>query len=63
MALNTISPDSHHLYCSDRNIMDIVLERLEKYAGNLEDIVNTRTNQLMEEKIKTDKLLYRMMPP
>ena len=40
-----------------------MLQRLEKYASNLEDIVDQRTQQLMEEKQKTDLLLYRMLPP
>ena len=39
-----------------------VLEKLEKYTGNLEDIVSARTRELTEEKKKTDLLLYSMMP-
>lgn len=35
---------------------------LEKYAVNLEAIVEQRTEQLVEEKRKTDTLLYRMLP-
>ncbi|KAL4223565.1 hypothetical protein ACF0H5_017035 [Mactra antiquata] len=44
------------------NIVDIILNRLEKYANNLEDLVESRTQELMIEKQKTDKLLYRMLP-
>ena len=44
------------------NIMDKVLKMMEKYAYNLESIVEERTQQLIEEKKKTDKLLYRMLP-
>jgi hypothetical protein len=47
---------------SSNNIVDIILNRLEKYASNLEDLVDQRTQQLMQEKQKTDKLLYRMLP-
>ena len=47
----------------NKNIVDIILQRLEKYASNLEDLVDQRTQQLMEEKQKTDKLLFRMLPP
>ena len=43
--------------------MDNMLAKLEKYSSNLEGIVQTRTQQLMEEKKKTDQLLYRMLPP
>jgi guanylate cyclase, other len=35
---------------------------MEKYAYNLEDLVQDRTNQLMEEKKKTESLLLRMLP-
>jgi len=42
--------------------MDKVLKMMEKYAYNLESIVEERTQQLIEEKKKTDKLLYRMLP-
>ena len=43
--------------------MDNMIQKLEKYANNLEDIVETRTSELVEEKKKTDLLLYRMLPP
>jgi hypothetical protein len=36
--------------------------KLEKYAENLENLVNARTAELEEEKRKTDILLYRMLP-
>lgn len=44
------------------NIVDVILKRLEKYASNLEEVVEQRTQQLMQEKQKSDKLLYRMLP-
>jgi hypothetical protein len=43
--------------------MDNMLAKLEKYSSNLEEIIAQRTADLMEEKKKTDKLLYRMLPP
>ena len=45
------------------NIMDNVIEMMEAYATNLEEIVQSRTAELEEEKKKTDLLLYRMLPP
>ena len=45
------------------NIMDSMIQKLESYANNLEDIVYQRTKELTEEKKKTDNLLYRMLPP
>ena len=44
------------------NITDNMVRMLEKYATNLEDLVQSRTVELMEEKRKTDSLLYRMLP-
>lgn len=44
------------------NIMDNIMNMMEKYAYNLEEIVEERTQQLVEEKKKTDRLLYRMLP-
>lgn len=35
---------------------------MEKYACDLEDLVQKRTNQLVEEKKKTENLLLRMLP-
>jgi hypothetical protein len=43
--------------------MDNVIEMMEKYASNLEEVVNERASQLVCEKEKTDRLLYRLLPP
>lgn len=43
--------------------MDNMVNMLEKYANNLESLVEERTGQLAEEKRKTDNLLHRMLPP
>ena len=40
-----------------------MLQRLEKYADNLESQVEKRTAELEDEKLKTEKLLGRMLPP
>lgn len=42
--------------------MDQMMEIMEKYTNNLEDIVSDRTRLLCEEKRKTEDLLHRMLP-
>jgi hypothetical protein len=44
------------------NLMDHVFQMLENYASNLEADVEERTKELIEEKKKSDILLYRMLP-
>lgn len=39
-----------------------MINMMEKYAYNLEAVVKDRTNQLLEEKKKTENLLLRMLP-
>lgn len=45
------------------NIMDQMIERMDKYTNNLEELVTDRTRLLYEEKQKTEDLLHRMLPP
>jgi hypothetical protein len=44
------------------DLVDAMLQRLEKYADDLESLVQQRTADLEDEKLKTEKLLYRMLP-
>ncbi|XP_059059119.1 guanylate cyclase 32E-like [Achroia grisella] len=44
------------------NIFDNMLAMMEKYASNLEALVAARTEQLLQEKSRTDDLLNRMLP-
>ena len=42
--------------------MDHMFAILEKHAANLEDEVETRMQELVDEKKKSDILLYKMLP-
>ena len=44
------------------DIVDNMMEMMEKYANNLEELVDDRTAQLAEEKKKTESLLHQMLP-
>lgn len=44
------------------NLIDNMLKMMENYSNNLEVLVDERTTQLVEEKKKTDRLLYSLMP-
>jgi hypothetical protein len=44
------------------SILDSIMDVMEKYARNLEESVEDRAQQLLEEKRKTDRLLYRLLP-
>jgi hypothetical protein len=42
--------------------MDQMMDMMEKYSHNLEEIVHQRTMEVIEEKRKTEDLLNRMLP-
>jgi hypothetical protein len=39
-----------------------MIAKLEKYSKNLEELVDERTDQLREEKRRTEELLHQMLP-
>ncbi|KAL3106798.1 hypothetical protein niasHT_016153 [Heterodera trifolii] len=56
MMLNQMVKDGN------QNLMDYVYGMLEQYDSSLEQEVEERTKELMEEKRNSDILLYRMLP-
>ncbi|XP_056020253.1 atrial natriuretic peptide receptor 2-like [Ostrea edulis] len=45
-----------------QNPVDLMMAMMEKYSKHLEQIVAERTNDLTLEKLRTDRLLYSMLP-
>lgn len=46
------------IYFRRQNIFDNMMAMMEKYANNLEVLVDERTDQLVEEKKKTGYYIY-----
>ena len=44
------------------NILDNLLSRMERYANNLETLVDERTQDYLEEKRRCEDLLYELLP-
>lgn len=47
---------------TSKNFLDNLLKRMEQYANNLESLVEEKTQSLMEEKKKTEEILYQLLP-
>jgi hypothetical protein len=62
MVIDSTSTYIINVYLRKASVVDNMIAMMEKYTNNLEDIVAERTEQLQEEKVKTDALLYRMLP-
>ena len=45
-----------------KNVLDVLLNRMEQYANNLEGLVAERTQQFVEEKKKSEELLHQVLP-
>ncbi|XP_061185521.1 atrial natriuretic peptide receptor 2-like [Saccostrea echinata] len=59
-----IRKDSRRLHWnkSGDKLLDTLLSRMEEYADNLEGLVEERTQNLIEEKMRSEELLYQVLP-
>ncbi|XP_063686963.1 atrial natriuretic peptide receptor 1-like isoform X2 [Bolinopsis microptera] len=57
-----IKKQLHNINPNKENPVDMMMKLMEKYSKHLEAIVAERTHELVEEKKKTDRLLYAMLP-
>ena len=55
---------SYVFYKCDRsaNVVDNMIQLMERYSNHLEEMVDEKTVQVAEEKRKSEALLYRMLP-
>ncbi|CAJ0918781.1 unnamed protein product, partial [Mesorhabditis belari] len=60
--IRTIIRSMAEINGSQQNLMDHVFQMMESYAETLEKEVESRMAELVEEKKKSDILLYRMLP-
>ncbi|XP_052249817.1 atrial natriuretic peptide receptor 1-like [Dreissena polymorpha] len=44
------------------NVLDVLLQRMEQYANNLEGMVEEKTQAFLEEKKRSEELLYKVLP-
>lgn len=47
---------------ASKNYLDNLLERLQNYAENLERLVDGKSADILEEKMRTEELLYQLVP-
>lgn len=47
---------------TSKNFLDNLLNRMEQYANNLEQIVEEKTEAMILEKEKTEEILYQLLP-
>ena len=54
------------MYCRNNphgtNVLDTLLHRMEQYANNLEGLAEERTTAFLEEKKRSEELLYEVLP-
>jgi len=48
--------------CRNLSIVDGIMSKLDSYTNDLEQLIEERTRELEEERLKSELLLYSMMP-
>ncbi|VEL29702.1 unnamed protein product [Protopolystoma xenopodis] len=60
--MNFTSKYSRYRHGDSGNLLDSLLNRMEKYTKAMEDQVKQRTNQYTDEKHRVERLLETMLP-
>jgi len=51
------------IVCRNFSVIDAIMQKLDRYANDLEKVIEQRTLELEEERRKSELLLYSMVPP
>ena len=52
----------HFILHRASNVVDNMIQMMEKYSTNLEQLISERMKEVEEEKKRSDMLLYKMLP-
>ena len=52
----------HFIQHRASNVVDNMIQMMEKYSTNLEQLIGERMKEVEEEKKRSDMLLYKMLP-
>ncbi|CAC5406501.1 Guanylate cyclase 32E,Guanylate cyclase soluble subunit beta-2,Head-specific guanylate cyclase,Retinal guanylyl cyclase 2,Heat-stable enterotoxin receptor,Olfactory guanylyl cyclase GC-D,Atrial natriuretic peptide receptor 2,Receptor-type guanylate cyclase gcy-28,Speract receptor,Receptor-type guanylate cyclase gcy-13,Soluble guanylate cyclase gcy-31,Soluble guanylate cyclase gcy-36,Receptor-type guanylate cyclase gcy-21,Soluble guanylate cyclase 89Db,Soluble guanylate cyclase 88E,Guanylate cyclase 2G,Rece len=61
-SFKNVNEKLNEIYPIKGELIDNLVNMLEKYSSNLEQIVSDRTKELVEEKRKTEQLISQMLP-
>lgn len=63
-SLNVVATALKKITCgvTSKKLLENLTARMEQYTNNLESLIDAKLSTLVEEKLKTDELLYQFVP-